>query len=472
MLKKPILFFLVMMHSLICMAQYESNWKSIDSRPIPEWFKDAKFGIFIHWGVYSVPAYRPVSEKRYASYAEWYYATVYQDSVLRENFHNKNYGKDFDYHDFAPMFRAELFDAVYWAELFKKAGAKYVVLTSKHHDGFCLWPTKTEGYKNWNAGDTGPCKDLLGSLATAVRGKGLKFGIYYSLMEWETHTSSGENDYLDKATKEKYGHNPDSYVDKQMIPQLKELVTLYQPEIIFSDGEWDYPADYWKSTEFLKWLYNNAPNKETVVVNDRWGKDIRGNHGGYYTSEYASEKEQLGSSHYWEESRGIGGSYGFNRAENLNDYRTGEELIMELIEIVSNGGNLLLNAGPTADGRIPVIMQQRLTEIGKWLQVYGEAIYSTRPWPEAEKHQKINRGTYYTQNGKDLYVFMKDYPEKKIKLQPNKTPIKNIMLLGYYIPLKFNKTNTDMIEIEPPEIPVSKVYCNTPYVIKVTGFFE
>lgn len=472
MLQKTTLLFVIIINSLMCMAQYEANWESLDSREIPEWFQNAKFGIFIHWGVYSVPAYRPVSEKRYASYAEWYYATVYQDSVLRENFHNKNYGEGFDYHDFAPLFMAEFFDPEYWAELFKKAGAKYVVLTSKHHDGFCLWPTKIKGYENWNAGDTGPRQDLLGNLAAAVREEGLKFGLYYSLMEWETHTCSGEKDYLDEATKEKYGHNPDTYVDKQMIPQLKELVTRYRPALIFSDGEWDYSADYWKSTEFLKWLYNNAPNKESVVVNDRWGKGVRGKHGGYYTSEYASEKEKLGSSHYWEESRGIGGSYGFNRAENIDDYRTSDELIMELIEIVSNGGNLLLNVGPTADGRIPVIMQQRLSDIGKWLQVYGEAIYSTRPWRQAEKHQELNPETYYTKKDKDLYILMKDYPKKKIQLKTNGIPIENITLLGFNVSLTFSETNDNTIEIEPPVVRVSEVYCNTPYVIKVTGFFE
>lgn len=164
---------------------YEPSWSSLDKRETPSWFKDAKFGIFIHWGVYSVPSWRKVERARYASYAEWYYARVMNN---RENggyeFHRKNYGENFEYRDFAPLFKAELFDPDFWAGIFLQSGAKYVVLTSKHHDGYCLWPTKNAWKKNWNSMDVGPKRDLLGDLATAVRKKGLKMGIYYSITEW------------------------------------------------------------------------------------------------------------------------------------------------------------------------------------------------------------------------------------------------------------------------------------------------
>ena len=123
---------------------YAPNWESLDSRPIPEWFEAAKFGIFIHWGVYSVPAYRPLEDGLYASYAEWYYAKVYEyEENGGKHFHDSNYGESFEYRDFGPMFKAELWDPENWAKLFKDSGAKYVVLTAKHHDGYCLWPTKS-----------------------------------------------------------------------------------------------------------------------------------------------------------------------------------------------------------------------------------------------------------------------------------------------------------------------------------------
>ena len=158
-------------------------------------------------------------------------------------------------------------------------------------------------------------------------------------------------------------------------------MTRYKPAIIFSDGEWDMESKDWRSEELLAWLFNESAVKDQVVVNDRWGKDCRHKHGGYYTTEYAAGMKD--DSHAWEESRGMAYSYGYNRAENIDDYKTGREFIMVLVDLVSRGGNLLLDIGPTADGRIPVIMQQRLLEIGDWLKVNGEAIYGSRVTPAA-----------------------------------------------------------------------------------------
>ena len=164
-------------------TKYEAKWESLDQRPTPQWFLDAKFGVFIHWGVYSVPAWGKVGE-----YAEWYWNKMSQpgeNNVWRQ-FHEKNYGAGFDYKDFAPRFTAELFNADQWASLFRRAGVKYVVPTSKHHEGFCLWPSaeasRTWG-RPWNATEIGPKRDLLGELAKATRAQGLKFGFYYSLYE-------------------------------------------------------------------------------------------------------------------------------------------------------------------------------------------------------------------------------------------------------------------------------------------------
>lgn len=402
---------------LLVAQQYQPNWNSIDQREIPQWWRDAKFGIFIHWGPYSVPAYAPVDEVEgvYEKYAEHYENRLLTNNKLFVDFHRKAYGENFTYQNFAPLFRAEHFQPDKWAELFKKAGAKYVVLTSKHHDGFCLWPSKYS--PRWNSVEIGAHRDLAGELTEAVRASDLKMGFYYSLLEWSHPLYKKE--HIGK------------WVDDHMIPQMKELVTAYQPEVIFSDGEWDYPSDVLKSTAFLSWLYNESPVKETVVVNDRWGKETRSKHGGYYTTEYDLVHDQEGigekASHPWEESRGIGTSYGYNRFETTDHYFTSKQLIDLLVEKVSNGGNLLLNVGPTADGRIPVIMQERLLDIGKWLEVNGEAIYSTEAWLEQPQQQK---DVFYTKKGSDLYVICTSWPSEALAVPTSSRP-SSVSLLGH-----------------------------------------
>jgi len=433
--------------------KYQPYWESLDSRPIPNWFGNAKFGIFIHWGVFSVPSYRPVSSKMYDTYAEWYEAKVMPEGSPGFPFHLKNYGINFEYRSFAPLFKAELFNPDYWADLFVRSGAKYVVLTSKHHDGFCLWATKNPYSKNWNSFEIGPQRDLLGELSNAVRSRGLRMGIYYSLMEWEStprnHEWSGglSGYYLPDSIIKKYKIPDPQFVDDHLLPQLKELVMNYQPSVIFSDGEWDKPDQYWKSKEFLAWLYNNAPNKDEVVVNDRWGRDTRGVHGGYYTSEYSSDAQKLGSMHAWEESRGMGQSYGFNRAENIDDYQTSRQLIVQLIEIVSKGGNLLLNIGPSADGTIPVIMQQRLVDIGKWLKINGEAIYNTQVWEKSTSRKDTS--VFYTKKGNDLYVICTQWPEKKLLVKGVK--VSNVTMLGFQGKVRYSFSG-GQLDIIPPII--------------------
>ena len=455
--------------------KYHSSWESIDRRPIPAWFQDAKFGIFIHWGVYSVPAWRKVTEGKYASYAEWYYARVmFDDQGGGQEFHTKNFGKDFEYRDFAPIFRAELFDPDQWADLFARSGARYVVLTSKHHDGFCLWPTKSPYKKGWNSMDVGPKRDLVGDLTKAVRAKGLRMGLYYSIIEWESNwTHRTESGYfIPKRLVDSYGIPEDEYIDKHMIMQLKELVTIYQPAVIFGDaGEWDRTAKEWKTLDFLAWLYNSAPNKDEVVVNDRFGKEMPGRHGDYFSSEY-EDAEGVGAFHPWEESRGIGGSYGFNRDENIDDYNTSEDLVHELIDIVSRGGNLLLNVGPTADGRIPVIMQQRLVDIGDWLNVNGDAIYGSRPWDKAEFNRQKEGSVYFTQKGDDVFVIWTRWPGKEFEVKGiTGTEKIRISLLGYDGDVEW-KTIGDGLRIQPPAVNPETVPCKHAWVFRISDVLE
>lgn len=418
---------------------YQADWSSLDKRPTPQWFKDAKFGIFIHWGIYSVPAWAPVGKDfaTYSKYSEWYWNRLVTDSSkvgkAFRTFHNQTYGPNFKYQDFASQFKAELFNPEQWADIFQNSGAKYVVLTSKHHDGFALWPN-AEAW-NWNAADVGPHRDLAGDLTKAVKDKGLHMGFYYSLYEWFNPL---------------YKTDINKYVDEHMIPQLKDLVVRYQPDIIWPDGEWEHPSKTWKSEAFLSWLYNESAVKNTVVVNDRWGKETRSKHGSFYTTEYDivhnEDATKTKFTHPWEECRGIGGSFGYNRNENLNDYETSDAVIHMLIQKVARGGNLLLDIGPAADGTIPVIMQQRLADMGRWLETNGEAIYASSTAPEIINIQ--NEGMYATQKNKDLYLFFTKTPGKPVTIKTSRVPRK-ITILGSTQPIKTNYKN-GLLTIAPP----------------------
>ena len=444
---------------------YKPNWKSLDQRPMPKWFNEAKIGIFIHWGVYAVPAYRPVGKERYASYAEWYQIDVMNKPGAGQDFHNRVFGADFEYRQFAPLFKAELFNPNQWADLFKRAGAKYVVLTSKHHDGYSLWPATSPYSKNWNSMEVGPKRDLVGELTNAVRKEGLKMVLYFSLLEWETPPPSRKTTpYLPPEKVGKYQISADQYINGHIVPQLKELVTNYKPSVIFSDGSWDETSDYWGSESFLSWLYNEAPNKGEVVVNDRWGKDAHGKHGDFYSSEYSGVNDQMTGAHPWEESQGIGGSYGYNRAENLEDYKTSAQIIHLLIDQVSRGGNLLLNVGPSSDGLIPVIMQQRLLDMGAWLKVNGEAIYGSKQWRKKPR-VTTQKNVYYTAKGNDLFVICTKWPEKNLVIQGIKQSGK-VSLLGSKIPVK-SKVLSGRLTISPPAINPGYMPCEYAWIFKV-----
>jgi len=342
-------------------VRYEPNWESLDTRPIPEWFNQAKFGIFVVWGPYSVPAWAPKTQ-----YAEWYGYQMRQNDSPTAKFHQKIYGENFHYEDFAPMFTAQLWDPDFWIDLFVESGAKYVVTTANYHDGFCLYPSKydaTTRTDQWNSMEVGPKRDLLGELNEAGRKRGLKMGIYYSLYEWYHPL---------------WLEDRDRYVTEKFHPQFKEVVTKYKPPVIFLDGEWDMDYKKWRSEELAAWLFNESPVADIVAVNDRWG-NTREKHGSFYDSEYGGG--QGWKDHPWQENRGIGNSYGYNRNESVFEYDSRAELIRMLSRVAGNGGNLLLDVGPTADGRIPVIMQERLLQIGAWLKINGQAIYGSQASP-------------------------------------------------------------------------------------------
>lgn len=436
---------------------YSADWESIDSRPMPEWFENAKFGIFIHWGLYSVPSYSPArhnGEDNISScYAEHYWSRLMNNSAAFVEFNERVYGKNARYEDFVKDFHAEMFQPEEWASIFEDSGAKYVVLTSKHHEGFCLWPSQYSW--NWNAVDVGPHRDLLGDLTTAVKDKGLKMGYYYSLLEWRHPLYKAET--------------LDQYLDEHMFPQMKELVEMYKPDIVWTDGEWDYSSDKLRSVEFLQWLFNESSVKESVVVNDRWGKETRSLHGGFYTTEYdlvhTGNSSSTVFSKPWEECRGIGGSFGFNRNEILEDYSSSEQLVHMLVNKVARGGNFLLNIGPTGDGRIPVIMQQRLKDMGDWLKVNGEAIYDTRKWDKAPDVTPETT-VYYTAKEDALYVIMTRWSDKPVTVKGVKGA-RNVTMLGYDGKVSYSKSG-DSVTIKP--VRISSPYdlpCDYAWVFKI-----
>lgn len=505
---------------------YEPTWESLDSRPTPGWFRDAKFGIFIHWGLYSVPSYT-----NKGTYAEWYWHALSADTsyfnarqMERHNaveaFHHNVYGPDFEYPDFRRMFTCELFNPDEWAGIFRRSGAKYVVLTSKHHDGFCLWPNKqaSESFgMEWNAAETGPKRDLAGELSEAVRAQGIKMGMYYSIWDWfnplwteqqqivlargDMIDNSGDVSRRAKATNEMIEESKaalNRYIRDVMYPQFKELVNHYQPALIFSDGDWWMDDELWQTKPLLAWLFNNAPNMDELVINDRWGK-VRGEHGGYFTTEYGSGFDDPDI--LWEENRGMGMSFGYNRIENIDDYRTEQELIYMLVDLVSRGGNLLLNIGPTADGRIPVIMQERLLQLGAWLDINGEAIYGTRSWKKSAQWSKGNipsftkqdyhtgfpvyemtihpkegnavKEFYFTSKGNNLYAFSPRWPSDSKIFIEDVVPGNNtkVSLLGCSKNLLFTSKNSG-IEIDISSIGINDVAVQHMHVFKITGIRE
>lgn len=481
-----ILLIVIMLMGVLGYSQtYEADWKSLDKRPVEGWFENSKFGIFIHWGPYSVPAFTPKG-----TYSEWYQYWLQSKSLFGNGkfkgdevyqYHNKTYGKHFDYYEFGDMFKADLFDAIEWASLFEQSGAKYIVLTTKHHDGFTLWPSKEANDRGfaWNSMEIGPKRDLVGELTKAVQSTSVKMGFYYSLYEWYHPW---------------WLNDKERFVSEHFHPQFKDLVESYQPDLLWGDGEWEMEDEKWKTPELMAWLFNESSVKDKVVINDRWGKGIRQNHGGYYTTEYEAGKT---FDKPWEECRGMGFSFGYNQNEDAQDYNSTRALLLMLIDIVSNGGNLLLDIGPDSRGNIPPIMQQRLIEMGEWLAVNGEAIYNTRKWEKtvqwSEGDRKFEKKTHYlggdyilkqtvdpepgkavkeiffTSKGQDVYAISPRYPKGKLTikgLKPGKDT--KVTLLGYDGELNYNYDKGSLV-VDVPALTFDELPCVHAWSFKITN---
>ena len=410
-----------------------------------EWFADAKFGNFIHWGLYSVPSYTKKGD-----YAEWYAKQLEANSPEVKAFHERVYAGA-PYADFVSGFKAELFDAEKWADLFQRAGAKYINFVSKHHDGFCMY--KTDYAWNWNSWDVGPHRDFLAELKAALAKTDVRFGVYHSVYEWYHPL---------------YLKDPEEYALKHLLPMLEELIVKYEPNTLFTDGEWDHPSSVWHSTDFLTWLYNESPVKDYIVPNDRWGRETRGRLGGNFTTEYGIIGGELGAiedvtlDRPFEECRGIGRSFGLNRIEGTEDYLSAKELIELLCDLVSKGGNFLLNVGPAADGTIPVIMEERLLQIGDWLKVNGEAIYGTRVYTKNRQN-----GVLYTKKDDKIYAILNRFPFGEVTLnEVPYSPALRARLLSHPAPVA-TADDGGKLKLIFPAINPEEVTCSWLYAVEI-----
>ena len=389
-------------------AKYEPTIESLDKHPLPQWYAGAKLGIFIHWGLYSVPGWAPLSHPdhdfssadyiKYNPYAEWYLNVLRIPGSPTEAYHREHYGANFGYYDFAPAFNRESrkWNPDKMAAIFRDAGARYVVLTSKHHEGFTLWPSTTPNPSpSLKPNQLHTERDIVGDLTTAVQKQGLKMGLYYSGgYDWTFNTGPIETDKDYEAVKPQsaaYG--------KYAFAQIHELIDRYHPAILWNDIDWpktgnalQVEADY----------YNAMPDG---VIDDRFG--IK--HSDFTSPEY-EKKDQI-SEKKWEECRGLGRSFGYNRAEGENETIAPGELIALLVDIVSKNGNLLLDVGPEADGTIPPVQMERLQALGAWLKQNGEAIYDTTPWTKAAGKSAEGDEVRFTKKGDDLYVTILGKPK-------------------------------------------------------------
>ncbi|MDR0602494.1 MAG: alpha-L-fucosidase, partial [Treponema sp.] len=354
--------------------RFRPELESIREHKVPEWFEDAKFGIFIHWGLYSVPAWAPPTGElgsvpqdvwfTHNPYAEWYLNSIRVKEGPAWEYHKEKYGEDFPYENFIDMWRAEKWNPFEWASLFREAGARYVVPVTKHHDGFCLWDS---GYTGYNSSRRGPHRDIVEELCRAVRAEGMRFGIYYSgLIDWRWAKRPMRDDY-DVNHPDNIGYDYSDYAYNQVI----ELINAYKPSLIFNDIGWPY-----KGERDLPYLFAHYYNTvEEGVVDDRWN----GVWSDYATKEYHHGEDKAGLAKKWEECRGMGLSFGYNQVEGDEHLLSSRGLIRLITETVANNGNLLLNVGPRADGVIPEKQAERLRCLGAWLKQNGEAIYGTRP---------------------------------------------------------------------------------------------
>jgi alpha-L-fucosidase len=412
------------------------------------WWREARFGMFIHWGVYSVPAgeYRG---RVVDGASEWIMNTA--PIPVQE------------YEGYTARFNPVKFDADAWAKLAADAGMKYLVITSKHHDGFCMWDSKVTDY---DVIDSTPFKrDVMKELSEACRRHGVRFCMYHSIMDWH-HPDAQGGLYPNYNSSQALNPNFRRYVDSYLRPQLVELVNGYDPDVLWFDGQWipDWKLDDGTSLyEFVRGL------KPSILVNNRVGKGGTGlsgkaeeKIGDFGTPEQEIPSEGLAGVD-WESCMTMNDSWGF-KTSDLH-WKSDTTLIWNLVETACKGGNFLLNVGPTSEGEIPAASVERLTAMGEWLKVNGEAVYNTRVYRTPEEGGNLR----YTmsRDGKTVYAIHLGWPGERLRLTGVPIPSKStVTLLGSSAPLKWTSQN-DTLTIGLPEALGRNLPCRIAYAFKM-----
>ena len=379
--------FLIIFFSLIIVNHNAQNLDSLHQAKM-EWFKDAKLGIFIHWGIYAVNG---ISES-------W---SFFNGRISHEDYLKQVNG-----------FTAEKYDPDLWVKLIKDSGAKYAVITSRHHDGFSLWDTK---YGNLNAVNSAAKRDVLTPFVKALRKNNLKVGLYYSLPDWSY------NDYTDFTREiKRYKINDDPKRWNKFLDyyqgQLIELADKYNPDLWWFDGDWEHNADEWQAEKVRKMLLDKNPN---VIINSR----LQG-HGDYDTPEQGPPVIRP-EAKYWELCYTMNDSWGYQ--QNDKDYKTPQQLLDVFVDCISQGGNLLLDIGPKADGTIADEQVHILKEFANWTSKHKDAIYGTR---QGIPYDYFYGPTALSKDKKILYLFVKGNSNGQIALKGVKNKINSIWVVG------------------------------------------
>lgn len=399
--------FIAVFLSFCCLSgmaqeRYEPTWQSLERHvAVPEWMRDAKFGIYCHWGVYTVPAYGN----------EQYFHYMHDDGVGLMNArqrHEQMYGPltQFGYHDFIPMFKAEKFNADEWAEMFRSSGARFAGLVGEHHDGFSMWDSK---YTPFNAKKMGPKRDIVGELSRSIRQRGMKF--FLSLHH--------ENNYYYVKVKQEWAANNPKYAKMYgcLMPRAewydmwlnksKEVVSKYSPDIIYFDAWMDSIPEQ-KKLDFLAHYFNHAQQTGQEVIFTYKYKEFPRSIG--MLDHEMSNPDQIDPIPWlcdYTISTGYHSSWGYVRGMQ---YRSHRDIIQKLVEVVSNNGQLLLNLSPMADGTFPQEQKDIVENVGVWLWSYGESIYGTRPFVVSHETTATGERVCYTRKGNYVYVIFLDWP--------------------------------------------------------------
>lgn len=398
------------------MKPYQPTWKSLCSHAVPEWFRDAKFGIYTHWGPYTVPAYGGNSEAlcgRGSYNGAWYPRYMYDPNHSNGIYHAKTYGdpSTFGYKDLIPLWTAEKFDPEEWVDLFKDAGARFVGPTSQLHDGFALWDSKVN---RWNSRAMGPKRDIMGEIAGAARGAGLRFvATFHHAYQWFFYQlARGKGlDLDDPAFEDLYirAHSekdmPDKAYHDRWRDQIFEVIDQYSPDLIWFDFCLKWIRDDYKR-EFLAYYFNRAAKKGQDVVVTYKNEDLPAG-SGVFDLEVGKMNDLC--LFPWLTDTSVDcvprGNWAYSRSAA---FKSPERIIHNLVDMVSKNGQLLLNVGPRADGSIPEGARQVLKKVGAWLRINGEAIYNTRPWYVAgegptKSAVDMSKGGHFNETGEPRY---------------------------------------------------------------------